>query len=199
MPSPSASTPQRYQVSGMNCIQPMAPAELGPMLRPKLDSTLLIAPSTCHGIEYAAPARCQSASSCACGNCCGAAGGAMIESGNATVPATFGICALGTSSGTAWKTSARAAHVARTRQSSASGARRRTVLPRGGDPQADAVGRLGRLRRGNRSERRHGLLRLLGLRRGGCSGGGLRLLLCNGIRRALALDRLLERDEEVVL
>jgi len=26
-----------------------APAELGPMLRPKFDSTLLIAASTCHG------------------------------------------------------------------------------------------------------------------------------------------------------
>ena len=34
----------------MNCIQPTAPAELGPMLRPKLDSILLIAASTCHGI-----------------------------------------------------------------------------------------------------------------------------------------------------
>ena len=33
----------------MNCIQPIAPAELGPMFRPKFDSTLLIAASTCHG------------------------------------------------------------------------------------------------------------------------------------------------------
>ena len=33
----------------MNCIQPTAPAELGPMLRPKLDSILLIAASTCQG------------------------------------------------------------------------------------------------------------------------------------------------------
>ncbi len=47
----------------MNCIQPTAPAELGPMFRPKLDSILLIAASTCHGIPYAAPARSQSDSS----------------------------------------------------------------------------------------------------------------------------------------
>src|SRR2546421_64611 len=42
--------PQRSQVDGMNCIQPTAPAELGPMLRPKFDSTLLIAASTCQRI-----------------------------------------------------------------------------------------------------------------------------------------------------
>jgi len=34
----------------MNCIQPIAPAELGPMLRPKFDSTLLIAASTDQGM-----------------------------------------------------------------------------------------------------------------------------------------------------
>ena len=34
----------------MNCIQPNAPAELGPMFRPKLDSTLLIEASTSQGI-----------------------------------------------------------------------------------------------------------------------------------------------------
>ncbi len=34
----------------MNCIHPIAPAELGPMFRPKFDSTLLIAASTGHGI-----------------------------------------------------------------------------------------------------------------------------------------------------
>ncbi len=33
----------------MNCIQPIAPAELGPMLRPKFDSILLIAASTFQG------------------------------------------------------------------------------------------------------------------------------------------------------
>ena len=33
----------------MNCIQPIAPAELGPMFVPKFDSILLIAASTCHG------------------------------------------------------------------------------------------------------------------------------------------------------
>ena len=44
----------------MNCIQPTAPAELGPMLRPKFDSILLIAASTCQGTPYCAPALCQS-------------------------------------------------------------------------------------------------------------------------------------------
>ena len=33
----------------MNCIQPIAPAELGPMFRPKFDSILLIAASTFQG------------------------------------------------------------------------------------------------------------------------------------------------------
>src|SRR3712207_7014153 len=51
----SASSPQRIQVDGMNCIQPSAPAELGPIVRPKSDSSLLIAPSTSHGTPYAAP------------------------------------------------------------------------------------------------------------------------------------------------
>src|SRR5512132_1522135 len=40
----------------MNCIQPIAPAELGPMLRPKFDSILLIAASTGQGMPYIAPA-----------------------------------------------------------------------------------------------------------------------------------------------
>src|SRR5215470_6561667 len=43
----------------MNCIQPTAPAELGPRLAPKLVSTLLIAASTGQGIPYVAPAACQ--------------------------------------------------------------------------------------------------------------------------------------------
>ena len=34
----------------MNCIQPTAPAELGPMFWPKFDSILLIAASTCQGM-----------------------------------------------------------------------------------------------------------------------------------------------------
>ncbi len=34
----------------MNCIQPIAPAELGPMFRPKFDSILLIDASTDQGI-----------------------------------------------------------------------------------------------------------------------------------------------------
>ena len=50
MPSPSASRPQRSHVDGMNCIQPTAPAELGPMLPPKFDSILLIDASTFHGM-----------------------------------------------------------------------------------------------------------------------------------------------------
>src|SRR5205823_11425194 len=75
MPSPFASVPQRSQVDGMNCIQPIAPAELGPMLRPKFDSTLLIAASTCQRIPYAAPARCHSDASCGYVSCCGSVGG----------------------------------------------------------------------------------------------------------------------------
>ena len=47
----------------MNCIHPTAPAELGPMFRPKFDSILLIAASTSHGIPYAEPALRHSASS----------------------------------------------------------------------------------------------------------------------------------------
>jgi len=43
----------------MNCIQPSAPAELGPMFRPKFDSILLIAASTFHGMPYEWPAFCQ--------------------------------------------------------------------------------------------------------------------------------------------
>src|SRR3954452_24730652 len=58
-PSPFASVPHRAQVEGMNCIQPTAPAELGPRLLPKLVSTLLIAPSTSHGMPYRLPAACQ--------------------------------------------------------------------------------------------------------------------------------------------
>ena len=47
----------------MNCIQPIAPAELGPMFRPKFDSILLIAASTFQGMPYDWPAFCQSVSS----------------------------------------------------------------------------------------------------------------------------------------
>src|SRR5205823_14620160 len=93
-PSPFASTPQRSQVDGMNCIQPIAPAELGPMLRPKLDSTLLIAASTCHGIPYCAPACFQRLVSCAGSSCSGCAGGVSRSSGSATEPATLGAEAL---------------------------------------------------------------------------------------------------------
>src|SRR5215472_4722128 len=51
--------PQRAQVDGMNCIQPTAPAELGPRFCPKLVSTLLMAPSTSQGMPYVLPAACQ--------------------------------------------------------------------------------------------------------------------------------------------
>ena len=47
----------------MNCIQPTAPAQLGPMLEPKADSTSLIAASSSQGMPYASPACRQSASS----------------------------------------------------------------------------------------------------------------------------------------
>ena len=50
IPSPFASMPHRAQVEGMNCIQPIAPAELGPRFCPKFVSTLLIAASTVHGM-----------------------------------------------------------------------------------------------------------------------------------------------------
>src|SRR5438067_12655590 len=89
-PSPFASVPQRSQVPGMNCIQPIAPAELGPMLRPKFDSTLLIAASTCQGIEYAEPARCQMPSSCVYESCAGFAGGVESSAGSTSEPSGFG-------------------------------------------------------------------------------------------------------------
>src|SRR5215203_5799187 len=68
-PLPSASVPQRVHVDGMNCIQPIAPAELGPILRPKSDSILLIAASTGHGMPYIAPAPIQSVLSVDIGTC----------------------------------------------------------------------------------------------------------------------------------
>src|SRR5205823_3527864 len=91
-PSPFASTPQRSQVEGMNCIQPIAPAELGPMLRPKFDSTLLMAASTCQGTPYPVPARCQipsRAGSARPGELCGSAGAA-----GSVRPGALGTCAL---------------------------------------------------------------------------------------------------------
>src|SRR5437764_4746034 len=93
-PSPFASTPQRSQVDGMNCIQPIAPAELGPMLRPKSDSTLLIAASTVHGMPYCCPAACQIGSNSSNDSCCGAAGGVESASGKTVVPSAFGVSAV---------------------------------------------------------------------------------------------------------
>ena len=77
----------------MNCIQPIAPAELGPMLRPKFDSTLLIAASTCQRMPYAAPARCHKDKSFGYDSCCGIAGGLVQPSGKA--PDSAGVDALG--------------------------------------------------------------------------------------------------------
>src|SRR3954447_14314171 len=95
MPLPSASVPHRNQVDGMNCIQPIAPAELGPMFWPKLDSILLIAASTCHGIPYAAPARSQIGRSCSAESSSGCAGGVVKDTGTETAPGSFGVEALG--------------------------------------------------------------------------------------------------------
>src|SRR5436309_2606360 len=100
-PSPFASTPQRSQVDGMNCIQPIAPAELGPMFCPKLDSILLIAASTFHGIPYAEPARCQSSCNAVRSSCCCRAGGVVNETGTETAPGPFGTPALGREAGAA--------------------------------------------------------------------------------------------------
>ncbi len=93
----------------MNCIQPTAPAELGPMLRPKFDSILLMAASTCHGIPYVAPARCQSAVSCACVSVRGVSVDTVQPGGRVNEPSAFGTSALGSAgrtvdSGTTAKT-----------------------------------------------------------------------------------------------
>src|SRR5918911_1110774 len=98
-PSPFASVPQRSQVAGMNCIQPTAPAELGPMLRPKFDSILLIAARTCHGIPYAAPARCHRASSWANVSVRGASVETVQPGGNSSDPSAFGTSALASAGG----------------------------------------------------------------------------------------------------
>src|SRR5205807_2905846 len=96
MPSPFASTPQLIHVEGMNCIQPMAPAELGPIFRPKFDSILLMAASTCQGTPYWAPACCQSERSSAYGS------GAWVAAASGASDVAAGV-------GTTVKVSARAA------------------------------------------------------------------------------------------
>src|SRR3954469_23817058 len=85
----------------MNCIQPTAPAELGPMFWPKFDSILLIAASTGHGIPYAAAACSQSGRSCATDSCCGWTGGVVKETGTDSRPGEFGVVALGSATGAA--------------------------------------------------------------------------------------------------
>src|SRR5918998_2559447 len=42
LPSPLASIPHIRHVAGMNWVQPIAPADDGPMLQPKADSTSVI-------------------------------------------------------------------------------------------------------------------------------------------------------------
>src|SRR6476660_6316484 len=88
----------------MNCIHPIAPAELGPMLRPKFDSTLLIEASTSHGIPYDAPARCQTPRSCEYESCTGATGGVRKEPGTAIDPESFGVSKLGSVGASAGRT-----------------------------------------------------------------------------------------------
>src|SRR5690348_17021089 len=152
----------------MNCIQPTAPAELGPMLRPKFDSTLLIAASTCHGTPYSAPAPCQRPRSCAESSCSGTAGGG----------GTNGVPVLGST----WKTSVRAVSATSASSTCACSAARRMVLT--GRDDAEARRRLvghDELRPRRLFGHRHGLRR----GRGGLVG-------------PLALVGLLERDEEVV-
>jgi hypothetical protein len=46
LPSPSASIPHIFHVAGMNWVQPIAPADDGPMLQPWPDSISVIAAST---------------------------------------------------------------------------------------------------------------------------------------------------------
>ena len=130
----------------MNCIQPTASAELGPMLRPKFDSILLIAASTCHGIPYAAPARAQSACSSSYDSSRAGRNGASHTPGGSRIePASFGISALGSAtgpsgtttklsglSGTTANVSADAVPTPSARASSAAAARRRITPPRGG-------------------------------------------------------------------
>src|SRR3954453_18999971 len=98
-PSPSASRPQRSHVDGMNCIQPTAPAELGPMFSPKFDSILLIAASTFPGRPETAPARCHSSCSAFTSSRCGAAGGVVNDTGTEMPPGVFGTAALGSETG----------------------------------------------------------------------------------------------------
>src|SRR3954465_12880393 len=93
-PSPPASTPQRSHVDGMNCIQPTAPAELGPMLPPKFDSILLIAASTFQGIPYAAPAGCEGWGRLSRSRRCAFKGGVVNETGIEMPPGLLGTLAL---------------------------------------------------------------------------------------------------------
>src|SRR5262245_11779483 len=93
-PFPSASVPHRSDVDGMSCIQPIGPAELGPMLRPKSDSILLIDASTGHGMPYIAPAPIQSVWSVDIGSCespVGPVAGAATGAAGAGAAAVVGV------------------------------------------------------------------------------------------------------------
>src|SRR5205823_3024213 len=79
--------------------QPIAPAELGPMFWPKFVSTLLIAPSTCHGMPYALPAACQTCCSCSEESWTGCAGADSQSAASGSV--AFGDEALGSAGGAA--------------------------------------------------------------------------------------------------
>jgi hypothetical protein len=79
----------------MNCIHPSAPAELGPMFRPKSDSILLIAARTSHGTPYAAPASRHRARSCWYERCSRTAGGVDIANGVTSASGRFGVSWLG--------------------------------------------------------------------------------------------------------
>src|SRR5438132_8594809 len=151
IPLPSASTPQRSQVDGMNCIQPTAPAELGPMFPPKLDSILLIAASTCQGMPYVDPARSRSRFRLESGSCCGLAGAMVKETGIEIEPGTFGAAALGsetldvapgpdeTENPRTGGPDARAVPASRARPTAATTRRRITRLERGAGPAARSL------------------------------------------------------------
>src|SRR5215210_21691 len=162
----------------MNCIHPTAPAELGPMLRPKFDSILLIEASTCQGMPYVAPARCQRAFNSGKESVRGASVETVHPGGRRIEPSAFGTSALGKAacpSGTTAKTGPEAPEaLAAATSASASVTMAAAFL----------IG-LGRLGMGETQ-----LGNLAGRRR--LAPGGRPLI------RDLLLERTLEGDEEVV-
>src|SRR5581483_395852 len=106
--------------------------ELGPMLRPKFDSILLMAASTCHGTSYCAPAACHRASSCESGS------GASVAVASGASGVTSGV-------GTTVNVSARAAPATSARRTRAA-ATARFISPCRDDaqPGVERRGSLGR-------------------------------------------------------